>query len=289
MKFNSDCKLINNDSKYMIYNETSKKYYHIDLYSAEFLERIQKGEAYTTEEEEMYIFYCKKGIIIDEKIPQEEVRQLSFNINRIIFMEFDINRFFDKRLNIPKLINRFSRTKINVILLLAACINVVALFSINFHAFREQHFTLIDLVKIYFIYFIITIFHELGHAIVCKVKTGYVGKCGCMLYFLIPTFFTDVTVMKTLRPKERKEIILAGVFNQVIVGSILALFILFSAYIGNTPSDLIEYCFLLNILMIVLNLFPLLKFDGYWRRCWLWCICYSSNPMIFLGLNNMLG
>ena len=106
-------------------------------------------------------------------------------------------------------------------------------------------------------------FHELAHAVACKHYGRKVRKSGLIFYLGMPAFFVDSTDMwLEERPLARAVVSFAGpAFNIIIAG-------LFCVIVDFIPaSDLslglyqIAY---LSFFMALLNLNPLLEYDGYY-------------------------
>jgi putative peptide zinc metalloprotease protein len=111
---------------------------------------------------------------------------------------------------------------------------------------------------------VVGIVHEFGHAYSCKHFGGSVNRMGFMLMYFSPCFFVDVSQSMLFENRwERIWVAMAGIFFES--------FITIAAGIvwWITPPDLlindIAYRTLIFglIVGVVLNLNPLLKFDGY--------------------------
>lgn len=108
-----------------------------------------------------------------------------------------------------------------------------------------------------------TLLHELGHAVACRRYGGEVREMGILIYFLQIGAYCNVTDA-WLMPSRRHRIIvsLAGVY---VEGFLFAIAI---AVWAATPwfSSANKLAFVLAVILamrVVLNLFPLLKLDGY--------------------------
>lgn len=108
--------------------------------------------------------------------------------------------------------------------------------------------------------FIITFFHELGHF---SVYNRYLGSkqlsFGLSIrYFTFLLFFTNTPFINTLTKNKKRHVILAGVQTQLFISIILFLLILL------LDSRFFLFLYLQNTGMILINLIPFFKFDGYW-------------------------
>jgi putative peptide zinc metalloprotease protein len=108
-----------------------------------------------------------------------------------------------------------------------------------------------------------TVLHELSHAVACRRYGGEVREMGILLYFLQIGAYCNVTDA-WLMPNRRHRIIvsLAGVY---VEGFLFAIAIaVWAATAWFSPAN--KLAFVLAVILatrVVLNLFPLLKLDGY--------------------------
>ena len=100
--------------------------------------------------------------------------------------------------------------------------------------------------------------HEFGHAAALSRFGGDPGPIGFGLYVLLPTFFADVSEVWRFRRRQRMVVDLGGVYFQELYFGIAAVLSLFTL----TP-ELRAVCHFVD-LMVVINLNPVLRFDGYW-------------------------
>ncbi len=101
-------------------------------------------------------------------------------------------------------------------------------------------------------------FHELGHATACRKFGAEHGEIGFGFYMLSPMLYADVSDAWKLSVLKRTIINLGGFYMQIIMCTILGiLFLLTLDYFYLLPIYLI-------ILIILVNLNPLFRYDGYW-------------------------
>lgn len=110
--------------------------------------------------------------------------------------------------------------------------------------------------------FIIMFVHELGHAS-SAIKSGIKPRSiGLGFYTIMPAMYTDLTDIWRLSSNKKVKINLSGIFIQLIIN------ILIVSIINLTDEDLVQSIaskiYFVNSLLIILNLVPFLKFDGYW-------------------------
>jgi putative peptide zinc metalloprotease protein len=108
-----------------------------------------------------------------------------------------------------------------------------------------------------------TLLHELGHGVACRRYGGEVREMGIIIYFLQIGAYCNVTDA-WLMPDRRHRIIvsLAGVY---VEGFLFAIAIMvWAATAWFSPANKLAFVLAVILAMrVVLNLFPLLKLDGY--------------------------
>jgi len=114
----------------------------------------------------------------------------------------------------------------------------------------------------YFSLFIIIFFHEIGHA-AAAIKSGIKPRSiGLGFYTILPVMYTDLTDAWKLTKANKTKINLGGVYMQLIIGIILYAISYYTT--SSYVKDVLTYLITINVSIMVINLFPLLKFDGYW-------------------------
>lgn len=108
--------------------------------------------------------------------------------------------------------------------------------------------------------FIILIFHEVGHIIGAKNYSVNVKESGVGLYFILPVFYVNLNESWKLERKKKVIVNLSGVYFQSLIGVLIASLMLCSSI----KTDFLWYLFIINFLIIFINLNPFIKFDGYW-------------------------
>lgn len=115
-----------------------------------------------------------------------------------------------------------------------------------------------DVFLFAFFSFIILIFHELGHISACTKFNAKNKGIGFGFYIISPVFFADISDAWHLSKNKRIIINLAGIYIELLISTLILLYIYISKNINLLPSI---YAILFHIL---LNLNPFLKYDGYW-------------------------
>ncbi len=123
-------------------------------------------------------------------------------------------------------------------------------------------FTILKWSISYLSLFLIIFLHEIGHA-AAAIKSGIKPRSiGLGFYTLLPVMYTDLTEAWKLTKKDKIKVNLGGIYIQLIIGIIFSiiLFLTNSIY----TKEIITYLIGINTTIMLINLFPLLKFDGYW-------------------------
>src|SRR6185437_3100597 len=108
-------------------------------------------------------------------------------------------------------------------------------------------------------------FHETAHGLTCKHFGGAAHKMGFLLYYLSPCFFVDVTEIYVYGGKwQRITVSIAGIWTELIICAAATV-----AWWG-TPGGSSIHDFTYKIMLItgvgviIINLNPLIKLDGYY-------------------------
>jgi putative peptide zinc metalloprotease protein len=100
--------------------------------------------------------------------------------------------------------------------------------------------------------------HELGHAAACRNRGVRHGPIGIMIYTVFPALYTDVNEAWRLCSRDRLLVDSAGLLISFLLASVgAAMFVLAPNY----PSAVL---LVLNDSLLLVNLNPFLKMDGYW-------------------------
>lgn len=104
---------------------------------------------------------------------------------------------------------------------------------------------------------LLMIWHELGHAAAMTRFGMRSDGIGVGIYFLFPSLYTRLSLLRMASVKERVMVYLSGIYFQGIaqIGILAA--------IHYTQAEWLVTLAIVNQLLIVLNLVPVLKFDGW--------------------------
>ncbi len=129
--------------------------------------------------------------------------------------------------------------------------------------FTQKNFS--DIVEFWILLFALGFVHETAHGLTCKHYGGEVHSMGLMFLYLTPCFFADITEAWVSSSRvHRMAAIIAGIWIEMVVCG-LAMIVW-----TNTPPGMWVHDFSYKVILItglaviVMNLNPLLKLDGYY-------------------------
>jgi putative peptide zinc metalloprotease protein len=132
-----------------------------------------------------------------------------------------------------------------------------------FYNFTRKSF--FDLVQFWSLFLFLGFFHETAHGLTCKHYGGEVHRMGLMLIYLTPAFFVDITETWISATKlQRLATIIAGIWVEMIFCGI-AMIAWSNTQPGQWAHDFSYQIILLTgLAVVVVNLNPLIKLDGYY-------------------------
>lgn len=159
-------------------------------------------------------------------------------------------------IRISSLLRTAYHPAIAVALLSLTAIGAV-LFSVNYHRtttpLRLEH-----IVFGYGLYLFSTLMHELGHSTACKRFGAQPSAIGFTLYMVYPALYSDVSDAWRLRRWQRVVVDLGGMYFQLVVAAAYAIAWQFT---GWWPFKMAIFGVIASG---IINLNPILRFDGYW-------------------------
>ena len=212
----------------------------------------------------------EKNLAVLEKIREERKNRL--DTSSLVYMRFaawDPNRVLE--FLHPYLRWLYSRAFIvcSLLLFIGTAAIVVSDYprirqdTIAFYSFSNK--TAYDLWVFWFLLFVVSGIHELGHGLTCKHFGGDVHQMGLLLIYFTPAFFTDCTEMYMFdRTSKRLWTIFAGIWIELVTCGI-ATWIWYLSPPGSLIGDLgYKTLLLTGVSGVFFNLNPLMKFDGYY-------------------------
>ncbi|HTW44666.1 MAG TPA: HlyD family efflux transporter periplasmic adaptor subunit [Acidobacteriaceae bacterium] len=122
-----------------------------------------------------------------------------------------------------------------------------------------------DLTSFWLIFFVIGFFHESSHGLTCKHFGGEVHSMGFMFLYLTPCFYVDVSESWVSATRlQRLATIIAGIWIEMVMCGI-AMVIWLNTPVGEPIHNFAYQIILITgLAVIVINLNPLIKLDGYY-------------------------
>jgi putative peptide zinc metalloprotease protein len=216
----------------------------------------------------------EKNIAMNEKLAAQRSRRVqsgsSFNIAHIQFSAWDPDRYFtwlDQKIG-KYVFNRWMVLVAVLLFVFEAAIfilkwNVIGPDIPVYYDFSKKSFS--DLVEFWWMLMVIGFLHETSHGLTCKHYGGEVHSMGLMFLYLTPAFYVDVTESWVSASRlQRLATIIAGIWIEMMLCGIAVIL-----WTNTQPGDWVhEFCYklilLTGIAVIVINLNPLIKLDGYY-------------------------
>ncbi|MGA3035431.1 MAG: HlyD family efflux transporter periplasmic adaptor subunit [Terracidiphilus sp.] len=125
--------------------------------------------------------------------------------------------------------------------------------------------TLLDLAQFWLLFLALGFIHETAHGLTCKHYGGQVHSMGLMFIYLMPAFYVDVTEMWISATRvQRLATIIAGIWIEMVVCGI-GMIVWTNTLPGQWLHDFSYQIILITgIAVVVMNLNPLIKLDGYY-------------------------
>jgi putative peptide zinc metalloprotease protein len=121
-----------------------------------------------------------------------------------------------------------------------------------------------NLVLLWFLFPIIKVLHELGHAFAVKVFGGEVHEMGIMLLVFSPVPYVDASASSAFPSKWQRAVVgAAGMIVELVIASV-AMFVWVSVEPGAVHTLAYNTIMIAGISTVVFNANPLLRFDGYY-------------------------
>ena len=131
--------------------------------------------------------------------------------------------------------------------------------------YNFAHKSLYDIAEFWFLFLILGFLHETAHGLTCKHFGGQVHSMGLMFLYLTPCFFVDVTEGWVSASRlQRLATIIAGIWVEMTLCS-LAMILWMNTQTGERLHNFAyEIILLTGIAVVLINLNPLIKLDGYY-------------------------
>lgn len=210
--------------------------------------------------EELYSIYANQlseyGIILNGKkrLKQGKISHSYLTFRRTIFKSKTVNK-------ISKLLSNLFHPTIFFTFIIAFVLTITFVLIWNtkvitydlLYDFRTGNLLLL------FLAFLIGLFHEFGHSSALYYFNEKPREIGIGLYLIFPVFYSSITNAWSVTNKKNRLIInFGGIYFEIILITLGLLFFLFTQEI-----TLLFLC-ALNLIVIIYNLNPLFRTDGYW-------------------------
>lgn len=131
--------------------------------------------------------------------------------------------------------------------------------------YNFTHKGLADFVTFWLLVLVLGYIHESSHGLTCKHFGGQVHSMGFMFLYLAPAFYVDVTEIWISATKlQRLATIIAGIWIELVICG-MAMMVWVNTQSGQWIHDLVYQIILLTgVAVVVINLNPLIKLDGYY-------------------------
>lgn len=264
----SEVKGFKAESQYLV--NTGSRQFYVGGIIYDVLDQIKKGGGLETIVQKVGMYLGKEKEaetarlvndqvigLFDEQRPKQKkpVKSLSHILNpaNIKFIIDPLSRLYDKAFFFP-------------VFVILAIGNIALLWAVNHGVFSAEPIPSLSapqyLVYMAGILFLILV-HEIGHSAAAARYGILPNKIGFGFYFLFPAFYTDLTAIWSLHPRDRIIINLGGIYVQLLLNIFLTGLLLVSA--GNpTVFHFTEKFILFNVIISFYNINPFFRFDGYW-------------------------
>ncbi len=136
----------------------------------------------------------------------------------------------------------------------------------EFYNFRQK--SLGEFLDFWILLLIAGFLHETAHGLACKHWGGEVHQMGFMLIYFTPAFYTDVSDLYLFdKDYKRFWVIFAGIWMETVLGAASMLVWSFTAPGTFVNSWAYKFLLMTSLTGLLMNLNPLMKYDGYYALC----------------------
>ncbi len=216
----------------------------------------------------------EKNIALKQKLAeqrhQHEKKHSRFgDVSHIQFSAWDPDEFFTRIYPRLKFVYRPWFTALTLVLFAFMLYiffdrwSEISADTLTYYNFTEKSFA--DLAEFWLLFLVLAFFHESSHGLTCKHYGGAVHRMGFHLVFLTPAFFVDVTEAWVYAERwQRLATIIAGIWVELIFCAV-ATVVWWGTAAGTFLHEFSYKVMLITgIAVVVVNVNPLIKLDGYY-------------------------
>lgn len=128
----------------------------------------------------------------------------------------------------------------------------------------DRMFTVENLLLLWFVFPLIKLLHEFGHALAAKAGGGEVHEMGLMLLVLMPVPYVDASSATAFRDKRSRVLVgAAGMLVEIFIAA-LAVFAWVHLEPGTERAIAYDVILVAGVSTLLFNANPLLRYDGYY-------------------------
>ena len=216
----------------------------------------------------------EKNLRLSERLSAQRSRRAQrtskLNLVHISFSAWDPDRYLTW---MDRHIGRFIYNRWSVLAVVALFIFETIVFFDNWKIlgpdiplyFNFTHKSLYDVAEFWLLLFGLGFVHETAHGLTCKHFGGQVHSMGLMFLYLTPAFFVDCSESwVTASRVQRLATIIAGIWIEMTICG-LSMIVWLHTSAGEWIHDFMYKIILITgLAVVVMNLNPLLKLDGYY-------------------------
>jgi putative peptide zinc metalloprotease protein len=238
-----------------------------------FADNMEKKEFwYRTPQEESITLFNKLASDRHKALQKKHGKSSASDLAIIELIYFDPDKYLNWIHGKLKFVYTTWFTMFALVMVVVMCVILGARWdevwadSVKFYNFTQKG--LLDLVEFFLVFALLGAVHETAHGMTCKHFGGESHKMGAFLMYLMPGVFCDVTQIYVYGGRwQRVATLLAGVWSEIIICTWVT--ILWWLTPQGTWLHDIAYKFILSggIFVIIINLNPLARMDGYYIFC----------------------
>jgi putative peptide zinc metalloprotease protein len=215
----------------------------------------------------------ERNLALSQKLKAQRERRAKrkskFNLVHISFSAWDPDRYLGR---LDRAIGKYVYSRWCVMAVVLLFLFEAVVFISQWHTIAPDavlyyNFTKkgpLDLAQFWSLMLVIGFIHESAHGLTCKHYGGEVHGMGLLLIYLMPAFYCDITeAWVTADRKQRLAAIIAGIWTEMVVCGLGMI-----VWLNTSPGDWLhnlayQLILITGLAVIVINLNPLIKLDGY--------------------------